>query len=342
MECQSISDRCLSGMMMPDTPKCLRSLLLFVYTACKKRCCTEDKIGKENFSEEKGVQKGYVSKQGRKSIKSSKGEPSVHKDPNFEDLDDFVDVDDTLDYMETEDDQDEGRTSSMVLEEKESAYKEVSTKAPISTVKPNEGTDKRNEGTNKQDGAPTTSTPTPTIFGDDETIAQVLITMSQNKQKKKGVKIRNVKDTERPRPTSIRSVLTLKPLPKIDPKDKGKKIIDEEGESDTELDDITEAEKKFKMLAKDEGRWPKSSEEMGSLKRKRKYKEARSELCCIKILLSSTHKSHRRYRVDFRNLKIMMESSTEENDQELKDGTIIYMLVERRYPLSKEYVAKKA
>ncbi|GJX67081.1 hypothetical protein Tco_0302808 [Tanacetum coccineum] len=38
----------------------------------------------------------------------------------------------------------------------------------------------------------------------------------------------------------------------------------------------------------------------------------------------------------WRDLKIMMESSTEENDQELKDGTIIYMLVERRYPLSKE------
>ncbi|GKE40054.1 hypothetical protein Tco_1463459, partial [Tanacetum coccineum] len=36
------------------------------------------------------------------------------------------------------------------------------------------------------------------------------------------------------------------------------------------------------------------------------------------------------------DLKIMVESSTEENDQELKDGTIIYMLVERRYPLSKE------
>ncbi|GKC45901.1 hypothetical protein Tco_1063623 [Tanacetum coccineum] len=29
-------------------------------------------------------------------------------------------------------------------------------------------------------------------------------------------------------------------------------MIDEEGESDTESDDITEAEKKFKMLAKDE------------------------------------------------------------------------------------------
>ncbi|GJY25827.1 hypothetical protein Tco_0400553 [Tanacetum coccineum] len=40
------------------------------------------------------------------------------------------------------------------------------------------------------------------------------------------------------------------------------------------------------------------------------------------------------------DLKIMMESSTEENDQELKDGTVIYMLVERRYPLSKELLQR--
>ncbi|GJU08073.1 hypothetical protein Tco_1124503 [Tanacetum coccineum] len=46
----------------------------------------------------------------RKSVKSSKGEPSVHKDLNFENLDDFVDVDDTFrttwrleDYQERED-----------------------------------------------------------------------------------------------------------------------------------------------------------------------------------------------------------------------------------------------
>ncbi|GJR19554.1 putative ribonuclease H-like domain-containing protein [Tanacetum coccineum] len=134
----------------------------------------------------------------------------VHKYPAFDDLDD-----DEMDYMETKDAQDEGRTSSKVLEEKESADKEVSTKAPVSIVKPNKGTNKRNEGKSATQIAPTTtSTPTPTIFGDDETIAQVLITMSQNKQneKEKGVEIRNVEDTERPRPTSTRSVLTLKPF----------------------------------------------------------------------------------------------------------------------------------
>ncbi|GJZ10943.1 ribonuclease H-like domain-containing protein [Tanacetum coccineum] len=42
------------------------------------------------------------------------------------------------------------------------------------------------------------------------------------------------------------------PLPKIDPKDKGKKKIEEEDESDTESEGIPEAEKKFKQLARDE------------------------------------------------------------------------------------------
>ncbi|GJV63486.1 hypothetical protein Tco_1474314 [Tanacetum coccineum] len=48
------------------------------------------------------MQKESVSKQGRKSAKA---EPSVHKDPLFNEL-----PDDTLDYMDTEDAQDMGRT----------------------------------------------------------------------------------------------------------------------------------------------------------------------------------------------------------------------------------------
>ncbi|GKE95001.1 hypothetical protein Tco_1579856, partial [Tanacetum coccineum] len=161
-----------------------------------------------------------------------------------------------------------------VLEEKESTDKEVSTEAPVSTVKPNEGTNKRNKGTDKQDGGTdntkdstdrqgegtddqnegkSATQAAPTIFGDDETIAQVLIIMSQNKQKEKekGVEIRSAKDTKRPRPTSTRSLLTLKHIPKIDPKDKGRKVLEEEAESDAESEDITEAEKKFKQLAND-------------------------------------------------------------------------------------------
>ncbi|GKF33799.1 hypothetical protein Tco_0106999 [Tanacetum coccineum] len=57
---------------------------------------------------------------------------------------------------------------------------------------------------------------------------------------------------QRPRPTSTRSLLTLKPLPKIDPKDKGKKKIEEDDESKSENDDIPQAMKKFKQLESDE------------------------------------------------------------------------------------------
>ncbi|GKG45830.1 hypothetical protein Tco_0498276, partial [Tanacetum coccineum] len=62
-------------------------------------------------------------------------------------------------------------------------------------------------------------------------------------------------------PTSTRSLLTLKPLPKIDPKDKGKKKIEEEDELDSESDGIPKAEKKFKQLARDEEMARKVQEE---------------------------------------------------------------------------------
>ncbi|GKB55252.1 hypothetical protein Tco_0906005, partial [Tanacetum coccineum] len=126
--------------------------------------------------------------------------------------------DDTIDYMETEDAQDVGRTSYVVHKKKESVEKGVSTEDPLSTAqpkvstnkpedstdKPDEGIDKpkvstdkeevstdrpeegtvdQNEGRSATQTAPTTTTPT--IFGDVETIAQVLIIMSQNKEKLK-------------------------------------------------------------------------------------------------------------------------------------------------------------
>ncbi|GJW25981.1 hypothetical protein Tco_0039792 [Tanacetum coccineum] len=75
--------------------------------------------------------------------------------------------------------------------------------------------------------------------------------MSQNKQKEKEkrVEIRNAEDTERPMPTSTRSMLTLKPLPKIDPKDKGKKMIDEEARK---VQEEWKAKEEKKRLAKEE------------------------------------------------------------------------------------------
>ncbi|GJZ91512.1 hypothetical protein Tco_0663439, partial [Tanacetum coccineum] len=202
----------------------------------------------------------------------------------------------TIDDMETEDAQDVGRTRDVVVEEKDNAEdvlstaqqkvstdkEKVSTDRPIvstdgskvstykekdSTDRKDEGTDDQTEGTDDQTkgtddhtkggrATPTTQTPTSTIFGDDETIAQVILNMSQAKavsrEKEKGVEFKDIEETERPRPTSTRSLLTLKPLPKIDPKDKGKKKIEDEDESESESDGIPEAEKKFKQLASDE------------------------------------------------------------------------------------------
>ncbi|GJU30049.1 ribonuclease H-like domain-containing protein [Tanacetum coccineum] len=112
----------------------------------------------------------------------------------------------------------------------------------ISTDKLDEGTVEPKDGTSDESTAPTT------VFRDDETIAEFLVSMSQNKAKQKGVEIKDAEDSDRPRATSTRSVLTLKPLPKIDPKDKGKKVLEEEAESEG----VDEAKRKFDQLAKDE------------------------------------------------------------------------------------------
>ncbi|GKD06996.1 hypothetical protein Tco_1186681, partial [Tanacetum coccineum] len=197
----------------------------------------------------------------------AKAEPSVHKDPLFDEF-----ADDTLDYMDTKNTQDMGRSRFVVYEEKEREEKEVSIedvvstdKEKVSTDRPNVSTDRSRVSTDKEEvstnrlaegtvdqtkgRSATLTTPkhTPTTFRDDETIAQVLLNMSQakavSKEKEKGVELKDVEETERPKPTSTRSLLTLKPLPKIDPKDKLKKKIKEEDESDNESDGIPEAEK---------------------------------------------------------------------------------------------------
>ncbi|GJX59916.1 hypothetical protein Tco_0291306 [Tanacetum coccineum] len=101
----------------------------------------------------------------------------------------------------------------------------------VSTDKQKDSTDDQNEGTNDhtegERATQTTQTPTSTIFGDDETIAQDLGLHQQD-------------------PFDIISLF------KNDPKDKGKKKIEEEDESESESDGIPEAEKKFKQLASDE------------------------------------------------------------------------------------------
>ncbi|GKE20356.1 hypothetical protein Tco_1431868, partial [Tanacetum coccineum] len=72
---------------------------------------------------------------------------------------------------------------------------------------------------------PRTPPTTTSIFDDEDiTMAQTLIKMKEEKVKEKGMAFKDVEDSSRP----ARSVLTLKPLPSIDPKDKGKGILVEE------------------------------------------------------------------------------------------------------------------
>ncbi|GJV99805.1 hypothetical protein Tco_1555057, partial [Tanacetum coccineum] len=224
---QSSSDKSLSGNEGDMTLQSVYDLCISLCTqSLDEECILAAKIGRKEILKEKLDAKGVYSK-------------------------------DTLDYMETEDAQDVGRTRDVVNEEKETADDEVSTEDVLSTAQQKVSTDKQNVSTDR----PNVSTDRPKVSTDtekDSTVRtdEVLLNMSQAKaisrEKEKGVELKDVENAERPRPTSTRSLLTLKPLPKIDPKDKGKKKIEEEDESDTESEGIPEAKKKFKQLARDE------------------------------------------------------------------------------------------
>ncbi|GKC57039.1 hypothetical protein Tco_1084637 [Tanacetum coccineum] len=244
-----------------------------------KSVSLKKRLAKKKSFKTKLMQKESVSKQGRKPAKS---EPTLQKDPAFDDLNDAID------YMETEDAHDEGTVKDSE-ETKASTKDQVSTDKPkvsidklkvstdklkVSTNKPNEGTAEPNEGTAElKDGNLDESVAPTTVFRDDETIAQFLVTMSQNKTKQKGFEIKEIKDTDRPRTTTERSILTLKPLPKIDPKDKGKKVLEEKAESDAESEGVNEAERKFAQLANDEEIARKVQEEWEAEEEKKKLAE---------------------------------------------------------------------
>ncbi|GJY80393.1 hypothetical protein Tco_0493144 [Tanacetum coccineum] len=123
-----------------------------------------------------------VFKQGRKTIKSSKGAPTVPTNTEWDNLD--MDIDDIMDYTLA---QDKGNTNK-VDEKGESTAQQQST-------------DRQDEG------------------------------------------------TDMPKVCTARTKLSTD---KIDPNDKGKKRIEENEESDTESEEITEAKKKFDQIAHDE------------------------------------------------------------------------------------------
>ncbi|GKC76549.1 hypothetical protein Tco_1127323 [Tanacetum coccineum] len=134
------------------------------HNAWIKSVSIKKRLARKKSLKKKWMQKESVSKQGRKSTKST---PTAHTDQVF----DGVDVNDAIDYIETD------------------AYmkKGVSTEDKVSTVKPDErtdqpavSTDKLDEGTAEpKDGTLDKSTAPTTVFRDDETIAEFLVSMSQ-------------------------------------------------------------------------------------------------------------------------------------------------------------------
>nr|GEV15189.1 hypothetical protein [Tanacetum cinerariifolium] len=117
-----------------------------------------------------------------------------------------LDTDHGIDYMDTEEPVNEGRLSEK-------------TEELVSTARPEDSTVRLDVSTTDPIAPPPTTTTS--IFDDkDITMAQTLIKMKEEKAKEKGVSIKDIKDSSRP----ARSILTLKPLPTIDPKDKGKDV----------------------------------------------------------------------------------------------------------------------
>ncbi|GJR97132.1 putative ribonuclease H-like domain-containing protein [Tanacetum coccineum] len=123
-----------------------------------------------------------------------------------------------MEYMKTEEAVDEGRQSG---DNGGNAKELVSTARPeLSTATPNVNAARQEDSAVKPRTPPTKTS----IFEDEDiTIAQTLIKMKDEKAKEKGVSFKDVKDSSR----LARSTLTLKPLLIINPKDKGKSILEE-------------------------------------------------------------------------------------------------------------------
>ncbi|GJQ93509.1 ribonuclease H-like domain-containing protein [Tanacetum coccineum] len=103
-----------------------------------------------------------------------------------------------------------------------------SSKEIVSTAKLDESTAKPKDSTAKPEVSTADIPAEDTdVFGDEDTIADVLVMMKHDKAKVKRVEIKEVENTERPT-TLTRSVLTLKSLLTIDLKDKGKGVLHEE------------------------------------------------------------------------------------------------------------------
>ncbi|GJY62370.1 hypothetical protein Tco_0463027 [Tanacetum coccineum] len=170
-------------------------------------------------SRRQSLGKKDVSKQGRKHLKTQ----LQFREDAFDDIDDLVD--EGMAFVQEKDAENQGKIGADDTEVvKGSGDTEVlDTEKAINTA---------GEGVSTVVVPKTVSTaalrtsPTTTVFDDEDVtmaMAQILKKMKEEKAKEKGVVIKDVEDSSRP----VRSITTLQPLPTIDPKDKGKGILQE-------------------------------------------------------------------------------------------------------------------
>ncbi|GJY29353.1 hypothetical protein Tco_0405120 [Tanacetum coccineum] len=322
-----------------------------------------------------------VFKQGRKTIKSSKGAPTVPTNTEWDDLD--MNIDDTIKYTLA---QDEGKTDK-IDEKGESTTQQQSTDRQdegtdmpkVSTDRTKLSTDKDEEGTAETEpiestssSTQTTPTPTPTTFGDDETIAQVLLNMSQAKaiahDEEVARKMQEEWEAEEERKRLIEEEATKTVL------SNEYDFIQARIESDRLLalilGDLKSAVQTRRKLTKSS----RAHAFVSYIQKQRRNNHKDFQHCLFACFLSQNEPKKISKALEdegiklilWGDLKIMMESSIEVTDQgdfwndqqdweivtwrlyetcgvcilEFKDGTVIHMLVERRYPLSKDLLQR--
>ncbi|GKA35398.1 hypothetical protein Tco_0721889, partial [Tanacetum coccineum] len=125
-----------------------------------------------------------------------------------------------MDYMETKEAVNEGRQSNVT--------KELNLDVNTELIAKDKGSGEKG-GSTISTARPKVDTVRPKVHTPNAPVSTAGVTIStvdpeKRKLRKKGVKFKDVEDFSRP----VRSITTLKPLPSIDPKDKGKVILVEE------------------------------------------------------------------------------------------------------------------
>nr|GEX22181.1 hypothetical protein [Tanacetum cinerariifolium] len=252
-----------------------------------------------------------VSKQGRKNAKSR---PTKDESAKLD-----VELDEDLEYMDTEETMNEGRQSK------------------VDTARPDDDTARPDVSIARQklSTAGLTTTPTTTtIFNDEEmTLADTLIKLKDDKDK--GVTFKDSENTDRP----ARSILTLKPLPTIDPKDKGKGVL-EEPESAKKM---TKSDFDDAQIVRDEDIARQLEVKLQADEKREREREEQASMNYIANLYDEVQAridaDHELAELiadfvpigseeDERRIRDMNKKAKEESTN--KDGTEIHMLAERR------------